>query len=144
MTPEQFDAILADVAAGEPTHRAVESRGLNRRTFYALLASDEDAANKYARAKARGCEAHAAEIVEIADQDPKTVEIKDADGNVIEVKIDTAFEAWRKTRIDARKWTLSKLLPKVYGDKMELDAKVSVGDAIVERLARARGEKAAA
>lgn len=137
MTPEQFDAILADVAAGDPMHVAVAAHGVSRKVFYAHLAANEVSGNRYARAKRLACEAKADEIEAIADQNPKLVEITDADGNVVEVKVDTAFETWRKTRIDARKWNLSKLVPKVYGDKLELDAKVSVGDVIVERLARA-------
>lgn len=140
MAPEQFEEILADVAAGEATHRAVESRGINRRTFYARLATDEDAANRYARAKRLGCEAHADQIVEIADADPATIPVHDAEGNLIEVKIDTAFEAWRKTRIDSRKWLLAKLLPKVYGDRVAVEHDATEDFAGALAGARKRGK----
>jgi hypothetical protein len=44
-----------------------------------------------------------------------------------------------RLRIDARKWILSKLIPKKYGDKIEVNHthKVSLSDAIAEAKARA-------
>jgi hypothetical protein len=43
-----------------------------------------------------------------------------------------------RLQIESRKWLLAKLAPKKYGEKLELDARVSVGDAIVNRLMRVR------
>ena len=120
MNPEQFAAIIADVNSGSALHLALEAHGANRKAFYALIAQDDDAREKYARAKRQCCEAWAAETLEIADQDPKLVEIRNDRGEVVEVKIDTAYEQWRKTRIETRKWHLAKLLPRVYGDSMDL------------------------
>ena len=42
----------------------------------------------------------------------------------------------RKLRIDARKWLAAKLLPKVYGDK--LDVNVSGELQLAERISKAR------
>lgn len=58
---------------------------------------------QYAKARADQAEHYAQEIVEIADDlsdDP----------------------ASRRVRIDARKWVACKLLPRKYGDKVQLDA----------------------
>lgn len=139
MSPEQFDAILARVSVGESVAKSTVAEGTSEGAFYRAVA-DPAAAERYARAKMAGCAKHAEAILDIADESPKVVPVQDSDGNVVELKADSAFEAWRKTRIDARKWTLAKLLPKVYGDKLELDATVRSGDAIIERLARARDE----
>lgn len=58
-------------------------------------------AEQYARARARQAEHYASEIIEIAD---------------------TAEDAQlARLQVDARKWVASKLLPKVYGDKQEIE-----------------------
>lgn len=97
----------------------------------------------YAQAREDQADHEVDEIKAIADANPATVPVYDSNGNVVEVKIDTAFEAWRKTRIDVRKFRAAKMRPRVYGDKLEIDATVRSGDAIVERLARARDGTAA-
>jgi hypothetical protein len=99
MDPQVFDAILGDIAAGEAAHRAMSSHGVPRKAFYALLATDDGAGNRYARAKQAGLEAVADDTMEIADD-----EALPADS--------------RRIRVDARKWLLSKLAPKKYGDKV--------------------------
>lgn len=134
----EFSEICAAIAAGESVSAVMREFGHAPRTFWKWLFADASLVPRYQAALAARAEVHAEEIAAIADADPSTLEVRDKDGNVVEVKIDAAFEAWRKTRIDARKWSASRLLPKRYGDKLELDAKVAVGDAVIERLARAR------
>ena len=58
------------------------------------------------------------EIIAIADETPEVVEVKNKDGIVIDHRLDSAFLAWQKNRIDARKWTAMKLKPKKYGDRL--------------------------
>lgn len=138
MVPEDtFAAILEAVAAGEPVRDVLVELKVERRKFYAAL-KDEEHRTRYARAKVLACSAIADDILELADQNPKVVPVYDQEGNLVEHKIDTAFERWRQTRIDSRKWALAKLLPKVYGDKLELDGRLNVGDALIERLARGK------
>ena len=45
-----------------------------------------------------------------------TCEVPDPDGGV-SVRIDMAGIQRNKLRVDARKWVVCKLLPKIYGDK---------------------------
>lgn len=73
---------------------------------------------QYTRAREEQAETHADEIVDIADERPEIVEIKDDKGNVIDYKMDSAFIAWQKQRIDARKWNAAKQRPKKYGDRI--------------------------
>jgi hypothetical protein len=56
---------------------------------------------------------------------------------------DIAHDAGR-VGINGLTWLAKVRAPKVYGDKVEIDAKVSIGDAVIERLARARSDKEAA
>ena len=48
------------------------------------------------------------------------MEVRDRDGNVLDIKIDSGYVNYQRQRIDARKWTAMKLKPKKYGDKLEL------------------------
>ena len=144
MTPEQFDAILAAVSAGESADAAIRAAGVTSGTFYRRIGADDEMAGRYARAKVAGCQKLADELVTIADEAPRLAVVMDEEGNERGMRVDQGAEAHRRTRIDTRKFVLAKLVPKVYGDKLDLNATVNVGDAVLERLARARGEKAAA
>lgn len=61
-------------------------------------------ATSYARAREAGYRLMAEEIVAIADS----------------ASIDTGAVARDRLRVDARKWVLAKMLPKEFGDKLEL------------------------
>ena len=115
MDTATFDAILSDIAAGEAAHRALTDHGIPRKQFYALLAKDDDAGNRYARAKQAGLEVLADEIIEIAD-DGRNDLWMDEDGKRIEAN---DVIARSRLRVDSRKWLLSKLAPKKYGDRLD-------------------------
>lgn len=85
---------------------------------YVWLNRHPEFVEQYARAREEQAETHADEIVDIADEQPDLIEIKDKDGNVVDIKLDSAFIAWQKQRIDARKWNAAKQRPKRYGDKI--------------------------
>lgn len=91
----------------------------DRVTIYRWVADNKEFRNKYARAKELQAELLAEEIMDIADdvgRDTLTINKGDKD---IEVP-DNEWINRSRLRIDARKWLLSKLLPKKYGDKLEL------------------------
>lgn len=77
---------------------------------------DEDFRKRYACAREAQAEFYANEIVDIADQASKDIEI-DADGKPY---IDGFAVQRARVMIDARKWYASKVAPKKYGDKLEL------------------------
>jgi hypothetical protein len=76
-------------------------------------------ADRYARARQRQYEGWAEDILDISD----------------DVSLDPND---RRIRVDTRKWLLSKLLPKQYGDRVEVNATVSrdPGDLTDVELAR--------
>lgn len=104
-------SIMADVALGIPTHKACSQHGLPRTAFYAALQQDEEIRNSYARAKDDGLEAYAESTDEIADEQPP--EIPTQFGS----RVDTGWVQWQKNRIENRRWNLTKLAPKKYGDR---------------------------
>lgn len=75
----------------------------SERTFYKRLSEDDSFAQEYARAREVQAHREADEIKEIADK------AKADDYNVA------------RLRIDARKWRASKMAPKKYGDKVQLE-----------------------
>jgi hypothetical protein len=90
---------------------------------------------RYARAVELRAWSLADEIDELTAMEPRYITNKLTG----ETKIDPGFETWRKTRIDALKWVLSKLLPKTYGDKVVVDHTVTVDrsqvtDAMLEQI----------
>lgn len=80
-------------------------------TVFKWLNENQDFSEQYARARDRQADHYFEEIVEIADS----------------VEADSAAVAKARLQVDARKWTLSKLAPKKYGEKTELDVKSSDG-----------------
>lgn len=88
----------------------------------------------YTRARDLGLDAMADECLAIADNTQEgTVTTAKEWGD--EVKTGDMLEH-RKLRVDARKWYLSKLAPKKYGDRIEVEHSGDIG--IAERLTRAR------
>jgi hypothetical protein len=101
---QTFDSIIADVAAGEAAYKALRAHGSNYRAFYGEIGRNPESREKYARAKADGMDRLADEICELADEAlPINEEIAKA-----------------RLQIDSRKWLLSKLAPKKYGEKVDL------------------------
>jgi hypothetical protein len=125
MDAAQFDAILADVAAGEAAYKAMQAHSVPRKAFYAHIAVDEQAGNKYARAKQSGMEVLADEIIEISDNSM---------GDWFDDKLNPEVVARARLRVDSRKWLLSKLVPKKYGDKVDLTHAGPGGGPIVQRV----------
>jgi hypothetical protein len=76
-----------------------------------------------ARAREMQAEHFADEILEIADDGSNDwIERKRQDGS-IEIVLDHEHVQRSRLRVDARKWLLSKLMPKQYGDKVEVTGK---------------------
>lgn len=90
-------------------------------TVYEWLLRHPDFTEKYTRAREEQADTLADEIIDIADEQPEIVVVKDKAGKVIEHKLDGAFLQWQKNRIEARKWTAMKLKPKKYGDRVALE-----------------------
>lgn len=107
------------IADGNPLRRITKMEGFPvASTVYLWLLQHEEFSDMYTRAREDQADALADEIVEIADEQPDLIPMYDKEGQLIEVKVDSAFLAWQKNRIDARKWTASKLKPRKYSERM--------------------------
>lgn len=104
-TKEVAEQICDLIAAGGHMHIVcAEEWAPAERTVYQWLRAHEEFAQMYAHARERQQEVFAAEVVLIADTEPDP--------------------ARARNRMDARKWHASKVAPKKWGDKIEIDAKV--------------------
>jgi hypothetical protein len=110
-SPELFAAILERMGGGMPLSRACEAEHFSARDFWREMRADRELEAAYHTALALRAEANAGELVAIADQRPP----RDALG-----RVDAGYVAWQRNRIDARKWIAARLLPKRYGDRVEL------------------------
>jgi len=113
--------ICTRIAEGESLREIVKSVGMpDRSAVYDWLLRHPEFADQYTRAREEQADTLADEIIAIADESPATVEVRDKEGNVLDVKIDSGYVNYQRQRIDARKWTAMKLKPKKYGDKLAL------------------------
>lgn len=83
------------------------------------LAADEVLAAQYARAKEDQAEYLSEELLDIVDADPSIMPMTGA--------LDGASVQHARLRADTRKWLMSKLKPKKYGDKVALDHSGNIG-----------------
>ena len=114
--------ICIRIAEGESLREIVKTAGMPDRTvIYDWLLRHPEFANQYARAREEQADTLADEIIAIADESPETVEVRDKNGKVLDIKIDSGYVNYQRQRIDARKWTAMKLKPKKYGDRVALE-----------------------
>ncbi|MDH1336795.1 hypothetical protein N5D77_22020 [Comamonas thiooxydans] len=101
--------------------------------------ADSSRAEMYARAREDRADKLADEIVSISDE-CEYQPVTDMSGNTVALVFDKTAVARNKLRVDARKWSASKLKPRVYGDKVQVegtvDHKVMSDDALLQRLAK--------
>ena len=115
----------------------------HKRTVKRWLAEKPSFQEQYARAKGEMAEHFAEEILEIADDGSNDwIERELETGNVIKVA-NHEHIARSRLRVDTRKWLMSKLLPKKYGEKLDVDTHIDLVARVnamtrEERLARAR------
>lgn len=93
------------------------------------MLSHEELRQLYARAKDEQLQILADEIQQIADE-PQPGEVVTLKGDEREVKIADMLDH-RKLRIDSRKWLLSKLAPKKYGDRVDMTL---AGEVAIKRV----------
>lgn len=117
-TPELETTILNRLAEGESLRGICKSEGMpTEGAVRKWVREDPDGfGTHYARARELGYEALADEILDIADDNNSDTR-KTEDGHEMP---DHEWMARARLRVDTRKWLLSKMLPKVFGDKLDV------------------------
>src|SRR5262249_30913258 len=98
----------------------------HKRTVKRWLSEKPSFQMEYARAKKEMAEHFVEEMLEIADDGSNDwIERELERGNVIKVA-DHEHIARSRLRVDTRKWLMSKLLPKKYGEKLDVNNRVDL------------------
>jgi len=114
--------ICIRIAEGESLRQILRGEGMPvQSAVYEWLLRHPEFAERYTRAREEQADTLADEIIAIADESPETVEVRDKEGNVLDIKIDSGYVNYQKQRIEARKWTAMKLKPKKYGDRVAVE-----------------------
>jgi hypothetical protein len=115
-TEEIGNAICEWIADGKSLLQWCKLNDYRYGTVMAELSRNKLFADNYAHARADQAHKLAEEIIQIADDGENDTYIDD-DG-----KVRTDHDAINRSRlrVDARKWYAGKLLPKKYGEKLEL------------------------
>lgn len=139
-TSELAEAICLRLAEGESLRSICRDDVMpDKATVLRWIARHDVFRDQYVRAKEQGAEALAEEMFEIADDGSNDwMEQLDSEGEAIGYKLNGEHVQRSKLRIDTRKWYLSKILPKKYGDRIQQDVTVDVKDGLAEKMAAAR------
>lgn len=136
-TPDaSLDALCDYIVAGGHLNGFCKERGYSYTSALRWLNGDPARSEMYARAREDRSDTLAEEIVEISDAAENDTYV-DAQGNT---RTDHEVVARSKLRVDARKWVASKLKPRVYGDKVQLDGSLNTAtltdDQLLAQLAK--------
>lgn len=110
-----FDPALAAgvcelLSLGASLRQACGELGVNESTVRLWAKTHSEFAAQYAQATLERAAAQAESVQEDYEAEPE----RGPDG-----KIDPGWVALQRLKIDTKKWMASKMLPKVYGDKIE-------------------------
>lgn len=115
-----FNRVIKEIQSGKALRNVLKEEGMpSSQTFYIWLDEDELKSKQYAGACEDRAEAIFEEMIEIADDgsnDYMTITKGIEKYNVEDKEVTNRS----RLRIDTRKWMLSKLMPKKYGDKLDI------------------------
>lgn len=116
-----FNLICGELSKGRSLRSVLRDEGMpHSDTFYVWIDSDKTKSVQYARACEERAEKIFEEMLDIADDSSNdTMYIETKGGKEIEVE-DKEWTNRSRLRIDTRKWMLSKMMPKKYGDKLDV------------------------
>ena len=112
-----FEEIFKRISEGEALRNILKDSHLpDKNTFYIWIDDDESKSEQYVRACEDRQDKIFEEMFDIADDGTNDF-TTDKEGNK---KVNSEHIQRSKLRIDTRKWALSKLNPKKYGDKVDV------------------------
>lgn len=129
-TKDLGDKICAELAKGRTLSSICDAEGMPCKSAVLKWALDDkhEFYEQYARARLVGYHAMADEILDVVDDGRNDWMTIKKNGEEVEVVNREVVER-SKLRFQARQWLLSKAMPKVYGDKLDISGKVDASDA---------------
>ena len=143
-TDKLADKICQMIAQGQSVRSiCVKKDMISMQTFFRWLRENDKFREQYARACEERSYMHAEDIIEIADNATNDY-MEKLEGNGYIFNSENVQRS--RLRIDTRKWLMSKLNPKVYGDKLDMttngnDIGVTLSASQAEQLLNARANR---
>jgi len=136
-TEELADKICKRLAFGESLNQICKDEGYPAESTVRLWALEdrEGFSAKYVKARALQMEVYADEIIDIADESGFDAQVVDGRAVVNGEAINRA-----RLRIDTRKWLMSKIAAKTYGERLDTTTTHNVGDGVLELLNAVSGK----
>lgn len=129
-TEDIAESICLRLAEGESLRSVCSDDGMPcKQTVLRWISRRPEFRAQYVRAKEEGAEAIAEELFDIADDGANDwMEKLDKEGVCIGYQLNGEHVQRSKLRIDTRKWYLSKIMPKKYGDRIQHDQTITMAD----------------
>jgi hypothetical protein len=108
---QKITEVLSNMRNGKSLRQSAIKANIAKQTFLDWVDKDPELSGQYAHARAAMIDKIADDIMTIADEEL----VATGEG-----RVDSAMVQKQRLRVDTRKWLLSKLAPKKYGDKLEL------------------------
>lgn len=120
-TQEKADEICAHLAMGESLRTVLKEEHMpSMQTVFNWMRTNKEFLDQYARAKEESSDWMADEVLDIADDGTNDWEEKEIAGGRTIIALNNEAVQRSKLRVDTRKWLMSKMKPKKYGDKLDL------------------------
>jgi hypothetical protein len=113
---DRFSFIIGEIEKGKALRTILKLDNTpSSRTFFKWLDKDDSKVKRYARSTKLRADCMFEDLIHIADENHKDVTTTSEGAK----RTDSDVIARARLRVDTRKWYLSKLNPKKYGDKVE-------------------------
>ena len=119
-SPELMAVICERISRGESLRAICSDKAMPGEAAVRYWVSQDHEGCAAGFEAARAVQAHrfAEELIALCDEVPPMLE----DG-----RVDQGWVTWQKMRIDTRKWTASRILPKEYGEHVALKGDTAAG-----------------
>lgn len=119
-TQELSDKICEELATGTSLRTVcIPEEMPSARTVFRWLRTSEEFCQQYARAKEESADAMSEDILDIADDGTNDWMWIKRGGEDVQVPDNEVLQR-SKLRVDTRKWIMSKMKPKKYGDRIDM------------------------
>jgi hypothetical protein len=141
-TQELEDLILGELRSGRTLTDVCRDPDMPHiRSVHNWLAADRDGfAARYKQAREIGCETMADHMIDIPDDRSGDWIVRTNKDGTTEAILDPERVSRARLRFEARRWRLSKMLPRTYGDRLDLNAKHDSGEGWAELLKAVDGK----
>lgn len=138
-TPELGDQICAEMIDGKSLRSICAREDMpSKRTVMFWLRTRPEFKAAYRTAQQERAECWIEEIVSIADDNSEDLVERELENGKTVTVVDHDHIARSRLRVDTRKWIAAKMMPKLYGDKIE--ATHEAGDSLTALLTAIDGK----